>query len=91
MDIEVLKNNISAHGCYCMRSMKKSDGYKQKIKWTEETKKKLFKFVLIFRQNNCNNLNGNPQSVYINSSPCASICTFESFDGLIQNSVLFRL
>lgn len=39
MDIEVLENNISAHRCYCMRSMKKSDGYKQKIKWTEEETK----------------------------------------------------
>lgn len=40
MSIEVFKNSISENGCYCMRSMKKSDGYKQKIKWTEEETKK---------------------------------------------------
>ncbi len=39
MGIEVFKNSIRENGCYCMRSMKKSDGYKQKIKWTEEETK----------------------------------------------------
>lgn len=39
MGIEIYKDNIGEHGCYCMRSMKKSDGYKQKVQWTEEESK----------------------------------------------------
>ncbi|MFB0846534.1 GNAT family N-acetyltransferase [Paenibacillus oleatilyticus] len=34
--LEVIKNNVDQHGCYCMRSMQKKPGYKKKVKWTEE-------------------------------------------------------
>lgn len=34
--IEVIQNSVAEQGCYCMRSMKKSPGYRKKAAWTEQ-------------------------------------------------------
>lgn len=34
--LEIIKNRLDQHGCYCMRSMQKHSGYIKKVKWTEE-------------------------------------------------------
>lgn len=37
--VELNKDNIQKKGLYCLRSMKKSDGYKQKENWMKVAKK----------------------------------------------------
>lgn len=34
--IEVIRDSVAEHGCYCMRSMKSSPGYRKKAAWTEQ-------------------------------------------------------
>lgn len=45
--LEIVKNNVEQHGCYCMRSMKKHSGYLRKLRWTEESFKQGLEYVQI--------------------------------------------
>lgn len=33
--LTVVTNQVDEHGCYCMRSMRKHEGYRKKVAWTE--------------------------------------------------------
>lgn len=36
LELEIIRNHVTEQGCYCMRSMQKHPGYKNKVRWTEE-------------------------------------------------------
>lgn len=46
-ELSWIVNEFSHHGCYCMRSMKKHDGYKQKMNWTVEQSNDGLRYVTV--------------------------------------------